>query len=283
MTIYLIATTLYSSMANKNKKTGIEKFIQRNKEILISIGLVFLVAVMSISAIKNYEENKIAKYANWGDGTQAFYEQMLANNGEWERNAGEAIFDNEHVRTISQKETENILVQAKDKQPLAVDTSSNQVLGSNTAPDGSEKWIEVDLSDYKLYAWEGNRKVYEFLTSTGRPGYDTPPGEYKVWRKVLSQRYKGGTPGTSSYYNLPNVPYSLFFGGSGVPNWKGYAIHGAYWHNDFGQVNRSSGCVNLKPEDAGVIYSWAGPTMPDGINALNSTPENDGIRVVIHE
>jgi len=104
-----------------------------------------------------------------------------------------------------------------------------------------------------------------------------------VWGKVRSQRYKGGTPGTNTYYNLPNVPYSLFWGGGDVPNWKGYAIHGAYWHNDFGIKNRSSGCVNVKPEEAGLLYTWAGPAMPEEVGAINSTEDNPGVRVVIHE
>lgn len=212
--------------------------------------------------------------ANWGDGTDAFYKKLLLSDGNFEENAGEAIFNNQSVNSISKQQTEDILVQASSQQ---------QVLGLHTAPDGAEKWVEVDLSDKKLYAWEENRKVFEFLVSTGRPGYETPTGEFRVWRKVLSQRYKGGVPGTSGYYNLPNVPYSLFWGGENVPNWKGYALHGAYWHNDFGIKNRSSGCVNIKPEEAGLLYAWAGPSMPDGVNALTVTNDNPGIKVVIHE
>ncbi len=233
-----------------------------------AIILVLIFAVLTIAL-------QFSNQPNWGDGTDAFYKQLLSSNGEFVENPGEAIFDNQPVESISKLKTESILAQAKQ--------SNTQVLGLHTAPDGSEKWIEIDLSDLKLYAWEGNRKVYEFSISTGRPGYETPTGEFRVWGKVRSQRYKGGTPGTSTYYNLPNVPYSLFFGGGNVPNWKGYAIHGAYWHNDFGIKNRSSGCVNVKPEEAGLLYNWAGPTMPEGVGALNSTADNPGVRVVIHE
>ncbi len=227
---------------------------------------VLLIVVLGVITFKD-------NTPSWGDGTDAFYKQLLSSNGDFVENAGKAIFDNQPVESISKLRTENILTQAKQ----------TQVLGLHTAPDGSEKWIEVDLSDLKLYVWEGNRKIYEFSVSTGRPGYNTPTGEFRVWRKVLSQRYKGGTPGTSGYYDLPNVPYSLFFEGSGVPNWKGYSIHGAYWHNDFGIKNRSSGCVNVKPEEAGLLYNWAGPAMPEGVNALNATSDNPGIRIVIHD
>ncbi len=238
--------------------------------------LILIFGLLSLNFFFKPNQNSYeTQIANWGDGTDAFYKQLLKSNGEFLDNAGNTIFDNKPVQAISKAETESILAQARESQ--------NQVLGLHTASDGTEKWVEIDLSDLKLYAWEGNRKVYEFSTSTGRPGYETPTGEYKVWIKVRSQRYKGGIPGTSGYYNLPNVPYSLFFGGGNVPNWKGYAIHGAYWHNDFGIKNRSSGCINLKPEEAGLLYQWAGPVIPEGVGAINTTEDNPGIRVVIRD
>ena len=214
-----------------------------------------------------------AAVAEWNDGTYAFYQQVIKSSGEWVENAGEAVFDNQPVVSISKGETEEILAKSKD----------SQVLGLHTTADGTEKWIEVDLSDLKLYAWEGDRKVYEFAVSTGRPGYNTPTGEFRVWRKVRSQAYRGGSKARGDYYYLPNVPFSLFFGGGDVPNGQGYAIHGAYWHNDFGIKNRSSGCVNVKPEEAGLLYNWAGPAMPEGLGALNVTTDNPGVRIIIHD
>lgn len=240
---------------------------------LLFLPLIIISLVIGVSVFRN--QNTIEQtVAEWNDGTDAFYRQVLKSNGNWVENAGSAIFDNQPVESISKLKTEDILVQTKQ--------SDTQVLGSHTATDGAEKWIEVDLSDLKLYAWEGDRKVYEFSVSTGRPGYNTPTGEFRVWRKVLSQTYKGGSRERGDYYYLPNVPYSLFFGGGDVPNWKGYAIHGAYWHNDFGVKNRSSGCINVKPEEAGLLYNWAGPAMPEGINALNASDDDSGVRVVIH-
>ncbi|MBI2049443.1 L,D-transpeptidase [Candidatus Roizmanbacteria bacterium] len=237
-----------------------------------------LIGVFAVSSpfSKNAQQGSTeASVALWNDGTDAFYQQILKSNGEWVENIGTAIFDNQPVESISKLKTENILAQAKQ-----YDTG---VLGLHTAPDGSEKWIEVDLSDLKLYAWEGNRKVYEFLISTGRPGYNTPTGEFRVWRKVRAQAYRGGSRERGDYYYLPNVPFSLFFGGGNVPTWKGYAIHGTYWHNDFGIKNRSSGCVNVKPEEAGLLYSWAGPAMLGDVGALNATDDNPGVKVVVHD
>ncbi|MBI2012035.1 L,D-transpeptidase [Candidatus Daviesbacteria bacterium] len=238
--------------------------------------VVFIILAVTLLSQNLFPKNTLeSTIANWNDGTDAFYQQVLKSDGDWVDHAGEAVFDNYPVKSISKLETENILAQARQPQP--------PVLGLHTAPDGAEKWIEIDLSNLKLYAWEGNRKVYEFLISTGRPGYNTPTGEFRVWRKVLSQAYKGGSRERGDYYYLPNVPFSLFFGGGNVSNWKGYAIHGAYWHSDFGIKNRSSGCVNVKPEEAGLLYQWAGPAMPAGTGVLNSTPDNPGVRVIVHD
>lgn len=194
-------------------------------------------------------------------GTVEFIEQVRNSTGVWLDQAGTPIFDNQPVSTLPQKLSEPDTI---------------EVLGSHIAADGSEKWLEVDISEQKLRAWEGGRKVHEFSVSTGRPGYDTVRGEFRVWRKVRLQAYRGGSRARGDYYYLPNVPYSLFFH-------KGYAIHGAYWHNDFGIKRRSSGCVNVRPAEAEIIYNWAGPAIPGGVGALNSTSGNPGVRVIVHE
>ncbi len=258
-----------------------KKINNKRKIIVVSIVVLTVLSAIFISRNPltfdiNETQNPVEQaVALWNDGTGAFYKQVLASNGEWVESAGIPVFDNQPVNGISKTETENILAKARESQ--------DQVLGLHTAPDGSLKWIEIDLSDLKLYGWEGNRKVFEFLISTGRPGYNTPTGEFRVWRKVLSQTYRGGSTARGDYYYLPNVPFSLFFGGANASNWKGYAIHGAYWHNDFGIKNRSSGCVNVKPEEAGLLYQWAGPALPEGVGALNTTYDNPGVRIVIHD
>jgi hypothetical protein len=105
------------------------------------------------------------------------------------------------------------------------------------------KWIELDLSDQMLTAYEGQTPVFSALVSTGIPGLPTPQGEYAIYRKVRSQVMSG-----SGYY-LPNVEYVSYF-------YKGYAIHGTYWHNNFGHP-MSHGCVNMTNSDAMWIYEWA--------------------------
>ncbi len=149
------------------------------------------------------------------------------------------------------------------------------VLGSNN----ENKWIEVDLSEQKLRAWEGDHMFLETLVSTGLPYFPTPTGEFHIWYKTRSTRMKGGEGKYA--YNLPNVPYTMFFEGSGIPSSRGYGLHGTYWHNDFGKVH-SHGCVNLPTEIAKELYYWTSPNMPEGKSATRATPDNQGTRVVIH-
>jgi hypothetical protein len=115
------------------------------------------------------------------------------------------------------------------------------------APSGQAKWIEVNLSTQYLRAWEYDRLVYGTYVSTGTWRTPTPAGTFRVYSKILSHTMSGGTPGVD-YYSLPNVPHSMYF-------YQAYAIHGAYWHNNFG-TPMSHGCVNLPLGAAAWLYNW---------------------------
>lgn len=163
--------------------------------------------------------------------------------------------------------------------PALADTklSNNKVLG---VAKPSDKWIEVDLSEQKLRAWDGDKLFLETLISSGLPYFPTPTGEFHIWIKMRATKMEGGEG--SYYYNLPNVPYVMFFENDQVPAWEGYGLHGTYWHNDFGRVH-SHGCVNLPTPTAEQLYYWTTPTMPDGKSVAYATADNPGTRIVIHE
>jgi len=110
--------------------------------------------------------------------------------------------------------------------------------------EGEEKHIFVKLSEQKLYLYEGESRVGEFLISSGLPGTPTVTGVYKIWIKLEST-----TMSLEGEYNLPNVPYTMYFYGD-------YAIHGTYWHNNFG-TPMSHGCINLSKPDAEIVFNWA--------------------------
>lgn len=142
------------------------------------------------------------------------------------------------------------------------------------------KWIEVDLSDQKLYAWEGNRLFLETLISSGLSGTPTPEGEFRIWIKLRAAKMEGGSG--RGYYYLPNVPYIMYFENSKIPGWRGYGLHGTYWHNDFGRP-KSHGCVNLPTPVAKTLYEWVGPVLSDGKNMVRSGSDNPGTRIVVHQ
>lgn len=159
---------------------------------------------------------------------------------------------------------------------IAFSSTSYSVLGSNS----ENKWIEVDLSEQKLVAHEGDSIFIETPVSTGLPRTPTPTGEFRIWIKLRSARMQGGTG--KYYYNLPNVPYVMYFSNSQVPGYRGYGLHGAYWHNDFG-VRRSHGCVNLPIPVAEKLYYWVTPNIPEGKSMVKSSNENLGTRIIIHD
>lgn len=155
---------------------------------------------------------------------------------------------------------------------IAEDILPKQVLGKTSGP----KHISIDLSKQKLYAHEGDDLVYEFPVSTGKWGR-TPTGEFKIWVKLRYTRMSGGSG--NDYYNLPNVPHVMFFYNNEVSKGRGFSIHGAYWHNNFGYT-MSHGCVNMRPEDAAKIYQWADPAADS--NVTHATSDNPGTIVTIY-
>jgi lipoprotein-anchoring transpeptidase ErfK/SrfK len=151
------------------------------------------------------------------------------------------------------------------------------VLG--VSADG-ERYIEVDLSEQKLKAWDGGNLFLETPISTGLPWWPTPQGEFRIWIKLRYTRMEGGEG--RYYYNLPNVPYVMYFQNDQIPGWRGYGLHGAYWHNSFG-TPRSHGCVNLPIPQAEKLYYWTTPTLPEGQSSTYASSENVGTRIIIHE
>lgn len=164
---------------------------------------------------------------------------------------------------------------------VAVPTERNNYYASlavlgDSAP--SNKRIEVDLTNQRLYAFEGDQKIFDFLISSGKWGR-TPTGEFTIWIKLRYTRMSGGSKVNGTYYNLPNVPYTMFFYNAKYPKHVGYGIHGAYWHNNFGHP-MSHGCINMKEEEVEKIYYWANPTSDK--NVTYSSTDNPGTKVIIY-
>lgn len=124
-----------------------------------------------------------------------------------------------------------------------------QDLNVENAPETTKR-IVIDRSEQKLYAYDGDTLFLESPISTGRDLTPTPRGSFRVYRKMPSRYMQGPLPGISDqYYDLPGVPWNLYF------TKEGGAIHGAYWHTEFGNP-WSHGCVNLPLDTARKLYEW---------------------------
>jgi lipoprotein-anchoring transpeptidase ErfK/SrfK len=110
-----------------------------------------------------------------------------------------------------------------------------------------ERWINVNLSTQTLVAYEGDVPVFETLVSSGLPQWPTVTGQFRTYAKYESQTMNGYLLGYDYY--LPDVPYVMYF-------YNDYAIHGTYWHSNFG-TPMSHGCVNVSTPDAGWLFGWA--------------------------
>jgi hypothetical protein len=123
-----------------------------------------------------------------------------------------------------------------------------------------QRWIDISILSQTLVLWDGADPVYATLVSTGRDGLgdpaetlSTPQGTYRIYQKHVTTAMDSRA--ADNEFELRDVPWVMYFRG-------GYALHGAYWHDDFGRV-RSHGCVNMSPIDARYTFFWSAPQVPD--------------------
>jgi hypothetical protein len=157
--------------------------------------------------------------------------------------------------------------------------SDGTITEPGAPPDGlgpTEKWIDVNLKRQTMVAFQGPNAVFATIISSGRSGHETPPGSFRIREKHISSTMDGDAETASDGpYSIQDVPYIEYFS-------AGYAIHGAFWHDSFGNV-KSHGCVNAAPWDARALFSWTEPQLPDGWHGVMATKDKPGTRVILHE
>jgi len=147
----------------------------------------------------------------------------------------------------------------------------------------NERWIDVNLTTQTLVAFVGTRPVFATLISSGKQNkkdkdkdHSTPTGEWRVREKHVTTTMDGdGTAAGDLPYSIEDVPYVMYFH-------RAYALHGAFWHNNYG-TQMSHGCVNLSPLDAKYLFFFAEPMIPAGFHGAWSNDAHPGSRIVIHE
>ncbi|MEM9462667.1 MAG: L,D-transpeptidase [Myxococcota bacterium] len=178
------------------------------------------------------------------------------------------------------------LVTERDRQYMRtaedkfVRVSDLRLATAQARPEGvgeDERWIDVDLKQQLLVAYEGDRPVFTTLVSSGRKGtteepFDTPTGTFRVQTKHVSSSMDGNTASDGNY-SIQDVPWAIFFDGN-------YALHGAFWHSGFGG-RRSHGCINLAPGDARWLFWWVLPELPKGWHGAAAHEGASGTTVVV--
>ncbi len=129
------------------------------------------------------------------------------------------------------------------KKPKQAKGGNYSYPGRPRGVDDGEVWVDVDLSQQRVYVYEGDELINKFVVSTGTRYHPTVTGTFKVYVKYRAADMSG--PG----YHLPRVPYVMYF-------YKDYGLHGTYWHRNFG-TPMSHGCINLKTDEAGWLFSRA--------------------------
>ena len=127
------------------------------------------------------------------------------------------------------------------------------------------RWIDVNLTQQTVTAYEVDRPVYMALTSSGRPGWETHDGIRQIlWRKeneTMDSNSLLGQDAARSSYHVDNVRWTQYFTNDGQ------AIHENYWRDPalFG-IPSSHGCLGVATQDALWFWLWAGQGTPVSIH-----------------
>jgi hypothetical protein len=177
--------------------------------------------------------------------------------------------------TVFEEQTIDGLIWYRIGDNQWVDQKSVGLVFPAARPEGvgpTDKWIDINLFEQTLAAYEGDRMVYATLVSSGLPYWSTNTGLFRIWSKVKLAKMSGRT-GLPDYYYLEDVPWAMYFDGD-------IALHTAYWHDRFG-FKHSHGCVNLPPADAKWLFDWTTPTVGNS-NWTTASAGNPGTWVWAH-
>jgi len=188
---------------------------------------------------------------------------LVSARGAKTRVFREASKDAEVVRRAARREVVPVLEEREGFVRIGeaewIERAGVRIARLTEPPTGlldAQQWVDVDLDEQVLVAYEGRTPVFATLVSTGRNKHATPPATYRVRAKAATTPMMGGEKDSPGRYEISEVPWAVRFR-------DGLFIHTAYWHDSFGNVV-SHGCVNLSPRDAAFVFAWVAPKLPDG-------------------
>ena len=208
-------------------------------------------------------------YSNSYAAVQADSQEYWADN-LYQANIVDLDQDKEEERKASgtlKTASKALLFPQVDDLPPYSDTASWQGI----APLEEGKVIEIILSVQRLLAWQDGELIGNFLTSTGKPGFQTLQGSFRVLSK-LKMAYGSGDG------DLWGMPYWIGFylaGGSengihALPYINGYKEgHGSLGHAV------SHGCVRIADVNQIWLYHWAEIGTPVIVHWQIDLPEEE--------
>jgi len=224
--------------ADKEIVIPVEKVLFEYIEVIDSCGPAFAEACLNARSGPGEEYPKVAKLRNG---------VVLKVGGKVERDGRiwyKIAFD-EKIRYPERVEGDWYV--AADYVRVLLNEGNRDLMGKISE---NKKRIIVSRSEQMLYAYDGDELFMKEPISTGVELTPTPRGNFTIFKKMPSRYMQGPIPGiTERYYDLPGVPWNLYF------TYQGAVIHGTYWHENFGKPS-SNGCVNLPPEKAEKLYNW---------------------------
>lgn len=171
-------------------------------------------------------------------------EKLTTDQGDWYR----VTFEGEKILDKTQL-VNQWYISAQYTSPVYDVSSELYYTGQDYGQ--KNKTIYVNITEQKLYAYEGNELFMKTSISSGKNDTPSTLGSYYIFYKTPSRYMQSTTTSaTDTPYDLPGVPFDMYF------NSDGSAIHGTFWHNSFGR-RWSHGCVNMKTDEAEKLYRWA--------------------------
>jgi hypothetical protein len=161
-------------------------------------------------------------------------------------------------------------------RPLTADDVSP--INPNVDPATKKITVDATLEHQTLSCFEGKNEVYFCRIASGndQASFSTPVGDQNVSWKIFSIHMSASLgKAASSGYDTMGVPWPTFFNVT-----VGAAIHGVFWHNDFGN-QRSHGCINVMPEDAKWIFRWTSPAVSLDQSEIKMQWPNVGTKVSV--
>jgi hypothetical protein len=144
---------------------------------------------------------------------------------------------------------------------------SDEVSPLNAHSTLEKKRLVISISEQSLSAFENDTLIFKTLISSGllpsdkrnkEHSTETPLGSFRIQTKFPVRHMGNGyLTDDPDAYELPGVPWTMFFHESG------FALHGTYWHNNFG-TRMSQGCINMRNEEAYWLFRWTDPIYQPG-------------------